>query len=502
MSATVRYACYGALFGLLFPLFSTILDVIVQELPLTAESLLLVQQNNPLHWVIDTAPLFLGLFAALAGRRQDAVSRLNERLEQRDEEREGIVRELELLRTDLEGQVLERTADLRTVIEVGRASASFLELDRLSREVVELVRDRFDLYYAGLFLLDEAGEEAVLQAGTGEAGRIMKDQGHRLRVGGRSMVGTACAERQAQVALDAGREPVRFDNPLLPKTRSEMALPLVVGERVLGALDVQSTQATAFSEGDVALLQLVADQVAVAVDNAHRVSEEAELLEATSPLFRISRRLSAAASTAEVAEAVVAAVRETEADGCAVIGVEAGPGGEPERSYLMAGWARGNRPQPSASIFPRPMPRDLVVVEDLAQDEQLPDNARRALLEIGIRSLVLLPLRLGRRRLGFVAIDRGNPGSFSPVTIRFYEILAAQSVAALDRARLLEESQQQAWREHAVRNISDRITASFDLDTLLREALEQTGRLVGASGGYVELGPAEDPRFRERGQGK
>jgi transcriptional regulator with GAF, ATPase, and Fis domain len=148
------------------------------------------------------------------------------------------------------------------------------------------------------------------------------------------------------------------------------------------------------------------------------------------------------------------------------------------------------------------MPRDLLVVEDLAQDEQLPDNARRALLEIGIRSLVLLPLRLGRRRLGFVAIDRGNPGSFSPVTIRFYEILAAQSVAALDRARLLEESQQQAWREHAVRNISDRITASFDLDTLLREALEQTGRLVGASGGYVELGPAEDPRFRERGQGK
>ena len=492
VSATLRYAFYGALFGLLFPLFSTTLDVILQELPLTVESLLFVQQANPLHWVIDTAPLFLGFFAALAGRRQDAVSRLNERLELRAKEREVIVRELELLRSDLEGQVWERTADLRTVIEVGRVSASFLELDRLCREVVELVRDRFDLYYAGLFLLDEAGEEAVLQAGTGEAGRIMKDQGHRLRVGGRSMVGAACAEREARVALDAGREPVRFDNPLLPKTRSEMALPLIVGERVLGALDVQSTQATAFSEGDITLLQLVADQVAVAVDNARKLSEEAELLEATSPLFRISRRLSAANSTAGVAEAIVASVRETEADGCAVIGVEVGLDGEAETLYLMAAWARGDRLQPSERTFSGLMPRDVIVVEDLAEDERLPDISRRALLEIGIRSLVLLPLRLGRRRLGFVAIDRSTPGSFSPVTIRLYEILAAQSTAALDRARLLEGAQQQAWREHAVRGISDRITASFDLDTLLREALEQTGRLVGAAGGYVELGPAED----------
>ena len=486
-SATLRYTLYGALFGLLFPLFSTILEVLIQQLPMTMESLLLVQRGSPLHWVIDTAPLFLGLFAALVGRRQDALSRLNERLEQRDEERDEIVRELELLRSDLEGQVSERTADLRTVIEVGRASASFLELDRLCREVVELVRDRFDLYYTGLFLLDQAGEDAVLQAGTGEAGRIMKDQGHRLRVGGRSMVGSACAGRGAQIALDAGQERVRFDNPLLPRTRSEMALPLAVGDQVLGALDVQSTQANAFSEGDIAVLQLVADQVAVAVDNVRRLSEEAELLEATSPLFRISRRLSAATSTEEVAGAIVASVRETEADGCAVVRAEAGLAGDLEAPDVVAGWTRGDRPRPSASTFPRPLPRHMMVIEDVAEDERLPDSSRRALLDTGIRSLVLLPLRLGRRRLGFVAIDRSNPGSFAPVTIRLYEILADQSAAALDRARLLEESQQQAWREHALRGISDRITASFDLDTLLREALEQTGRLVGAAGGYVEL---------------
>jgi GAF domain-containing protein len=492
LSATLGYTLYGALFGLLFPVFATILDVLIQQLPLTTENLLFVQRSNPLHWVIDTAPLVLGLFGALAGRRQDALARLNARLEQRDKERDGIVRELELLRSDLEGQVSERTADLRTASEVGRASASLLELDRLCREVVELVRDRFDLYYTGLFLLDEAGEDAVLEAGTGEAGRVMKDQGHKLRVGGRSMVGAACAGRMARVALDVGKEPVRFDNPLLPKTRFEMALPLMVGDRVLGALDVQSTQATVFSNGDIALLQLVADQVAVAVDNARKLSEEAEMLETTSPLFRTSRRLSAATSTAEVAEAVVASVRETEADGCMVARVEPSLAGDPEAVTVVADWARGDRPRPSTGMFPKPLPGHMIVIEDMAEDEQLPDSSRRALLEIGIRSLVLLPLRLGRRRLGFVAIERGNPGPFSPVTIRLYEILADQSAAALERARLLEESQQQAWREHALRGISDRITASFDLDTMLREALEETGRLVGAAGGYVELGTAGD----------
>ncbi|MCL7451695.1 MAG: GAF domain-containing protein [Anaerolineae bacterium] len=491
-SATLRYTVYGALFGLLFPAFSTILDLLFQGLPLTLESLLSVQRASPLHWVIDTAPLFLGLFAALAGRRQDALARLNEQLEERDRERGQVLHELESLRRDLEERVAERSADLTTVIEVGRASASILELGRLCREVVALVRERFDLYYTGLFLLDPAGEYALLEAGTGEPGRIMKEQGHRLKVGGRSMVGAACAGRAARVALDVGNEPVRFDNPHLPRTRSEAALPLIVGERVLGALDVQSTQPAAFETEGIALLQLVADQVAVAVDNARRLSEESELLEATSPLFRISRRLSTATSTAEVAEAIVASVRETEADGCAVARVETGLAGSAEAMAFLADWRREDRHRPAPAAFPRSVPRSMMVIEDMAQSEQLPESSRSMLLETGTQALVILPLRLGGRSLGFVAIDRGKPGPFSPVTLRLYEILAEQSAAALDRARLLEESQGQAWREHALRSISDRITASFDLDSLLREALEQTGRLVGAAGGYVELGTAED----------
>ncbi|HSJ58302.1 MAG TPA: GAF domain-containing protein, partial [Anaerolineae bacterium] len=197
----------------------------------------------------------------------------------------------------LEQRVADRTRDLEqravqlaTAADVSRAAASILDLKTLTAQVVNLVHERFDLYYVGLFLLDAQGRYAVLEAGTGEAGRIMLEQGHRLEVGAGSMVGAACAQRQAGIALDVdaareysgGASLARFDNPLLPHTRSEMALPLIVGGaggRVLGALDVQSTLPAAFSEDDVAVLQLVADQVAVAIQNATLFAESQISLE-------------------------------------------------------------------------------------------------------------------------------------------------------------------------------------------------------------------------------
>ncbi len=279
--------------------------------------------------------------------------------------------EIEAHARELEQRVADRTRDLQhravllaTVAEVGRAAASILELEPLIDRVVDLVRERFDLYYVGLFLLDETGRYAVLKAGTGEAGRLMKEQAYRLPVGGHSMVGTACAQRQARIALDVGEEPTRFDNPLLPKTRSEMALPLVVGERVLGALDVQSAQPAAFSEEDIAILQLVADQVAVAVDNARKFSEEAALLEATSPLYRASRRLTTAMTTDQVAQAILESVAETGADGCVVVEFEFSPAGEPEALLYRGVWRRDREPQFRAGmrvpIAESPFPWEMV----------------------------------------------------------------------------------------------------------------------------------------------
>ena len=176
--------------------------------------------------------------------------------------------QLQDLVASLELRVAARTAQLQTSADVGRAAASILDPDELLRTVVPLIANRFDFYYVAVFLLDEAGKYAVLREATGEAGRRLKELGHQLAVGGQSMVGAATATRKPRVALDVGKEPVRFANPLLPNTRSEIALPLVVGDRVLGALDVQSTHEAAFDETSAAVLQSMADQIAVALNNA------------------------------------------------------------------------------------------------------------------------------------------------------------------------------------------------------------------------------------------
>jgi GAF domain-containing protein len=415
----------------------------------------------------------------------------------------------------LEQRVAERTRDLEhralqlaTVADVGRAASSILDLDILGREVVDLVRDRFDLYYVGFFLLDDGGEYAVLEAGSGEAGRLMKEQGHKLRVGGVSMVGSACAQKEACVALEAGAEAVRFDNPLLPETRSEVALPLTVGERVLGALDAQSTEPAAFSEEDITVLQLVADQVAVAVDNAYKFSEEAEILSAADPLFRISRRLARATRTGDVVEAILSTVAETEADGCAVARLDFSHQGDVEAITFLASWSRREIPRmpvqvstPLGGTLPLPLVTNRAVIEDVSADERIPDASRDRLLGMGMGALAILPLRVGERTIGFFAVDRSTPGPFSMVSLRLYETLAEQAAVALERARLLEESQQQAWREYEIRDIGDRVTASLDLETLLQETVEEVGRMVGAAGGYVELGMGETWPEEPSGEG-
>ncbi len=168
-----------------------------------------------------------------------------------------------------ERRLRRHTNQLQAVTEVAKIATMLRDPDQLIAQAVNLIQTRFGFYYVGLFLLDAESRFAVLQQGTDEAGRLMKDAGHRLEVGGQSMVGWVCAHKAPRIALDVGQEPVRFINPLLPDTHSEMALPLRVGDRVLGALDVQSTQKAAFDEDDIATLQGMADQIAVALENAH-----------------------------------------------------------------------------------------------------------------------------------------------------------------------------------------------------------------------------------------
>jgi len=181
----------------------------------------------------------------------------------------------------------QRRADqLATAAEVSRVANSVLNPDQLIVQVVELIRERFNLYYSALFLVDETGQWARLRHATGEAGRELMERQHQLEVGGHSMIGQAVARREARIALDVGAgggiEAMRFVNPLLPDTRSEMALPLAVGPAVIGAVSVQSTQPNAFSPADITVLQTMVDQVAISLQNARLfTAAQRELAERT-----------------------------------------------------------------------------------------------------------------------------------------------------------------------------------------------------------------------------
>lgn len=176
--------------------------------------------------------------------------------------------DLEKERGSLEARVEERTLQLKAVNDVGRAVSAILNTEELIARVVNLITDQFGYYYTAIFLVDEKGEWAELHSATGEAGRVLRENRHRLRIGGGSMVGTAIATGKPRIALDTEAESARFENPLLPYTRSEIALPLIVGDRVLGALDVQSTQASAFGAQEIETLQGMVNQVAIAFENA------------------------------------------------------------------------------------------------------------------------------------------------------------------------------------------------------------------------------------------
>lgn len=173
----------------------------------------------------------------------------------------------------------KRTIQLQTAAEVSRAVSSILDINHLLPAVVDLICNHFDYYYVGIFLVDDSQNWAVLKAATGEMGRKMIMFRHRLSIGDSSMIGWSIAHRQARIALDVGVDAVQFRNPYLPLTRSEMALPLITHNEVIGAMTIQSTMASAFSSVDITALQTMADQVATAIQNARLFAERSSLID-------------------------------------------------------------------------------------------------------------------------------------------------------------------------------------------------------------------------------
>ena len=346
-----------------------------------------------------------------------------------------------------------RTAQINAGAEVGRAAASLMDIDTLLRTVVELISDRFGFYYTAAFILDSTRQQAVLREATGTAGRTLKERGHSLEIAGQSMVSMAVRARKPRIALDVGAEAVRFANPLLPDTRSEIALPLVVGDRVLGALDVQSTQAGAFDEMNAAVLQSMANQIAIALSNAEQFKQTEAALQRTQELFAASQDL----STANNADAILTSIVQHAAPEAGRAGLMIlGPRNEQhELAYVdfVATWVHTDYEavmQPikvGARLSPQHMPvvnyvtpgRPLAVNNVDADD--VPQPIRMLMHRYGTAALIGLPIVAGHDWLGILLIGYRQAHVFQPDEVQTLLTLSGQAGNVLQTQRSLTETQ-------------------------------------------------------------
>ncbi len=347
----------------------------------------------------------------------------------------------------LELRVNERTHSLQAAAQVSQAIVSVLDIDRLLPEVVELVREQFALYYVGLFLVDEEKGEATLRAATGQAGQTMLAQGWRLPIGGNSMIGQCIATARPGVMQHQGDVAAHFDNPLLPNTRSELALPLRYGQRVIGAMTVQSDQESAFDETLIATLQNVADQVAVAVQNARLFSESRSALQ----------RAQAAQQRYQ---------------------------GQAWEEYLRVRTTTGYERVGQALT---PLGGQL-----LPEVQQVLAEGPAVLLND--RSVLLVPLKEGNRLVGVLGFERDQVAAsrWSAEQVSLIEALAEQLSLAAENQRLIDETQGRAAQEQIARQITDRMRRAVGWDDLMQIALREMTSVLGASQSFVQWVAPQD----------
>jgi PAS domain S-box-containing protein len=385
-----------------------------------------------------------------------------------------------------------RSDRLQTAARVSQAASSILDINELINTSVNLIRDQFEFYYVGLFMVDEAQEWAVLRAGTGEAGRIQIERQHRLKIGGGSMIGWSIQNRRARIALDVGEEAVRFQNPYLPETHSEMALPLISRDEVLGALTVQSVERGAFSDEDITLLQTMADQLANAIENARLFENAERRLKETEALQQLSQALSGSLRVNEITEIFFEACTGVLGFDFVIFSLV-----EPTQGWIRAIAGRGV----SASHLGRANHRldGQDIMADIIRtgkteiiegwDERFDPENYEAEGQAGWGMRVFTPITLRQRNIGLVeaGFNRGREAVIEEFQMKLLRAFIDQTALALESAQRYEASQKAARREEIIREITERIRNAVSVEDILKTTLTELSKVVGASQGGIRL---------------
>ncbi len=348
-------------------------------------------------------------------------------------------------------QIQERAMRLQTVSEISREISSNLEqkpgelLSRLTRSI----SDKMGFYHVGIFLLDENGEYAVMRASNSQGGQKMLERHHQLKVGGAGIVGYVSQGGRPRIALDTGTDAVFFNNPDLPKTRSEIALPLKYGSSLIGVLDVQSTQPSAFKDEDVNILGTLANQIAIIIKN--------ELNEENSGLGLSARRTGKSVIERKQRQTVY--------------------------SYL-----------PDGTISTVSAEKSQLVDKALASGETEIINQPSK----GNPSTLAVPVKFRDHLVGIIQVQSAEENrKWTEDEIAMVQSIADRAAFALENARLFEETVRRAEQEETIAQITTQIGASTDFDRILQTTIQELGQVLGVSRSFIQVGTPPENETEE-----
>lgn len=399
--------------------------------------------NDATSWMLSGI-LFLFLVAMMTIPQYDILQRLSAALRQENQITGVLVRE----RANLEKRVAERTAIitrraqyLEATAIVAREAADVIDdPGALFHRVVTVITERFGFYHTGLFLNDEGSEWAELKAASSEGGQRMLATGHRLLIGAQGIVGHVAQFGRPRIALNVGEDAVFFENPNLPETRSEIALPLQVRGQIIGVLDVQSTEPQAFNTEDTAVLQSLADQVALAISNARLFALAQESIEA-------ERRMRGDLSI-DGWRRLLQAERDISAR---------------SRSDGVSSTGAVWYPEMGAAL-----------------------QETKPVLDNETQKRVAIPVRVSGQTVGVVAARKSSSaGKWSASEVQLLDSMTDQLTAAIDRARLYSQAQHAASRQRTIAEVGARLRASLHIETVLQSAANEIREALNL--GEVEI---------------